>query len=530
MCLLVRIVSRRLSEAKLTRLLNILKQALFLSAVFFPAFGLSQNEKVRLVFAETVENSNKFANTTKAKGNVEFEYNQSRLFCDSALYFRDFDIVHAYGDVQINQGDTINIYGDSLKYFGKENLSKISGNVRFRDNEYKLVTDSMDYDGNRSMGYYTNWATISSIHEDLELRSIKGYYQSEQKTFFFKDSVHAIHPQYELFSDTLEFRTASNTAHFHGPTTMYLDSGRSKVICTKGIYYSDEERIQLWNGAHLIDSNRTIYADSLVFNQQTDEGEGFCNVDMYDSLEQVRFLSDYMKKYQNNEKIILKENARVVQFGKGDTLFLLADTITHYRDTVTEMSETVAENNVKIINGDLYVRTDSAWFSEKDSLMKLYYEPIMWSKNTQMTADSIQADYYDKEFHELRMYNNAMIISDHTDDSVHYDQIKGKFMTAYLDSGKIDLVYIQINAQTLYYVAKTEKDSLEQEYEVIDGMNKIDCNEINIYFKDSEIDNIAFIDQPTSIYYPINRVPLKDLYLKGFDWKIARKPRPIYIE
>ena len=215
--------------------------ALLLSAVFIPERCAAQKEVVRLVFSETVSNSVAFANTTVAEGNVEFAHGGTRLFCDSALFFRDRNLVHAYGHVQINQGDTVNLFCDSLKFNGKTNISKLLSNVRFRDNEYLLTTDSLEYNGNRSVGYYTNHAQISSINSDLTLTSVKGYYYSQTKTFFFKDSVHVEDPKYELFSDTLEFRTIPSSAHFHGPTKIIFDS--SQVLCERGIYFSKEDRV-----------------------------------------------------------------------------------------------------------------------------------------------------------------------------------------------------------------------------------------------------------------------------------------------
>ena len=500
--------------------------ALLTGAIFFPANAWLQEGKIRLVFAETVSAYKNIPNATKAVGNVQFEHNRSKLYCDSAIFFQDQNEVFAYGHVQINQGDTVNLFCDSLKYDGATRISKLMSNVRFRDNEYKLVTDSLEYDGNLSRGHYKNHATISSIDDDLQLTSVKGYYYSGSKTFFFKDSVHVTHSQYEVFSDTLEFRTANTSAHFHGPTVIYMDS--AEVHCNRGIYYTEQEYIQLWNGASMLEPGRTLYADSLLYDQKTDIGEGFCNVNLYDSTENVMFLSDYLYKSANNEKITLYDNAHVIQFNDPDTLYLSADTIYNFQDTLSDHRRAVAIQQVEIINGDFFVSCDSAFFNEADSLIKLHKQPVMWADSTQLSADSVHAVYYDKEFHKLLMYENGFITSEK--DSLHYDQIKGKFMTAYLDSSKIQRVYIETNAQTLYYVTEDETDTLGNVTKIITGMNKIDCNAIVIYFLNSDIENVAFLDQPTGTYKPIDDVPESELFLKGFLWRIERKPKPIFVE
>lgn len=475
----------------------------------------------KLIFAETVRDVDGKVNVTQATGNVHFEHDNTHLYCDSALFFRDLNMIHAYHNVQINQGDTVNLFCDSLKYYGDTKLSKLQGHVRLRDKAYKLVTDSLEYDGNESIGYYKNNAVITSIDQDLRLTSVEGYYHANEKSFFFRDSVRVNGENYRIESDTLEFRTQTNSAHFHGPTTMYTDS--SRVKCVAGVYYTKKNQILLWDGAYLFEQDKKLYADSLVYNDVSDIGEGYGNVDMYDSTETIQFQANYMWKSAGNDTLILLEKARIIDYSDSDTLEILADSIFHCQDSITNSKLSIAEKNVGIVSGDLLVRCDSAYFSEQDSIIKFYYNPVMWSKETQLSSDSIFASYFDNEFHQLFMYSNAFIATEH--DSVHYDQIKGKEMTAWLDSSKIQKVYIEYNAETLYYLASTEKDSLGEEVEVLDGMNRIDCNEIYIYFEDSEIDKISFIDQPNATYYPMDLIPIKELYLKGFLWQIALKPK-----
>jgi len=476
----------------LTKSQHILWTALLISAVFIPRQLFAQEDNIRLVFAEDVVNSVEHPNTDVARGHVEFKHGTTRLFCDSALYFRDFNLVHAYSNVQINQGDTVNLFCDSLKYNGNTNISKLLSNVRFRDNEYLMLTDSLEYDGNRSVGYYTNHAHISSIKNDMKLTSVKGYYYSESKIFYFKDSVHLEDEKYELFADTLEFRTIPSEAHFHGPTTILMDT--SRLECKKGFYNTKTGIANLWSGATFIEKGRILYADSLYFDQPNDIGEGFCNVMIFDSTENVRFLADYMLKKPDNAAVTLKDNARILQYSETDTLRLAGDTINYHKDTLTDQQISIAENNVSIIKGDLFILCDSAYFSERDSILKLHKEPILWNNTTQLFSDSM---------HEK--------------------------MIASLDSNQISSIHIIANAQALYYPEEKQKeDSTTIEKTMLKGANRVDCNSILFRFLDGDIQLVAFLDEPTSVFYPMNQIPEKELFFKGFSWEIERKPlRPI---
>ena len=71
-------------------------------------------------------------------------------------------------------------------YNGNSKLGILRSNVRFRDNEFKMTTDSLEFDTDKNIGYYSHWAIITSIKEDIKLTSKEGYYRANSKTFFFK--------------------------------------------------------------------------------------------------------------------------------------------------------------------------------------------------------------------------------------------------------------------------------------------------------------------------------------------------------
>ena len=87
-------------------------------------------------------NALRFVDAVKVKGNVQFKNQDIKLFCDSAFFHQDENWVRAYGRVQINQGDTLNLYSDSLFFDGNTNIGKLQSKVKIRDKTFKLNTDS----------------------------------------------------------------------------------------------------------------------------------------------------------------------------------------------------------------------------------------------------------------------------------------------------------------------------------------------------------------------------------------------------
>ena len=489
---------------------------------FSQSYG--QSTPIEFVHADKVTNALIFNNASKAKGNVHFRHGNKNLFCDSAYFHQTENWIRAYGQVQINQADTLNLFCDSLYFDGNTNIGILRSNVRFRDNEFKMTTDSLKFDATNSIGYYTNWAKITSINQDLKLTSRKGYYYANSKTFFFKDSVDVQHPNYTLNADTLEFRTSSEMVLFHGPTIITFDS--TIVHCKKGYYETNNEFLNLWNGATIYnDSTSSLFADSLIYSQQDEIAEGYHNVSVYDSLEKVQLKSNYLIQFINLDSLVLKDNARIYQFNNKDTLFLRADTIYQSKDSLNDKNLSIAINNVVIINAGAVGICDSIYYNETDSIIKLRKEPILWQENTQLSGDSIDINLTNNEFDKIYLFNNALVITEK--DSIHYDQLSGKKITANFVKGDINDIFIDGNAQTIYYPSDTQKDSTGTEIKTLKGQNHLICEQIYIYFKKSEIQKIKFVDQPEATLTPLDQILKNELLLQNFIWKIEQKPSVI---
>ena len=72
------------------------------------------------------------------RGNVRFKHANALMRCDSAYLFED-ERVDAFGHVTIDQGDTLHVDADRLKYNGRERMARLEGNVRLRDRDMELT-------------------------------------------------------------------------------------------------------------------------------------------------------------------------------------------------------------------------------------------------------------------------------------------------------------------------------------------------------------------------------------------------------
>ncbi len=113
----------------------------------------------------------------------------------------------------------------------------------------------------------------------------------------------------------------------------------------------------------------------------------------------------------------------------------------------------------------------------------------------------------------MDILNNSFVISKET--NRHFNQVKGKNMTALFINGKINVIRVYGNGQSIYYA---------QEDSAYIGVNVIDCSEMQFNFEQGKINSAKFITQPDATFYPIGEMSPEELRLNGFVWRIKQKP------
>ena len=87
-------------------------------------------------------------------GDVIFRHKDVTFRSDSAHHYESENRFDGYGRVLITQGDSIELTGDTLFYFGENNLAEVYGNVIFKDKETILYTDHLLYATDEKKAYY----------------------------------------------------------------------------------------------------------------------------------------------------------------------------------------------------------------------------------------------------------------------------------------------------------------------------------------------------------------------------------------
>ncbi len=447
----------------------------------------------------------------RLNGNVRLKHNDLFMECDSALYYDETNQVLAYSRIHIRQGDSIHIRGDHLIYNGDTRKAQLTGNVRLSDNEMQLFTDKVDYDVNTQVARYDNGGRILS--GDNTLTSIVGVYFTEQKMLHFRDSVRIVNPEYVMTADTMRYDTGREIAWFDGPTEAVGDS--IYLYCEAGWSDTRNDISQLMHNAILDNRKQHITGDTLWYDARSEQGEAFGHVVITDTTDNIAVGGDYAWYAKRPERFLLTGTPWFSHFADNDTMTLRADTL---RSVPVEDSSGVFHRLLKAYYGctmfsaEMQGRCDSLSYSFQDSVIRLYDDPILWSRENQMTADSITIYTVNSKADHMDMHNHTFVVSEV--DVERYDQISGKNLSGFFEDNQLRTIKVTGNCEAIYYVVDDDK---------LVGVNRSRSATIDIYIEEGKI---AVIDQqnPEGTLYPPLHMADTEMRLDGFRWHPALRP------
>jgi hypothetical protein len=145
----------------------------------------------------------------------------------------------------------------------------------------------------------------------------------------------------------------------------------------------------------------------------------------------------------------------------------------------------------------------------------MYTEPVVWSNKNQLSAKYIEMINRTKSPSEVIMNEDAFIIS-MEDDSIRFNQIKGKNMVGFIRNNELYRINVNGNGQSNYYAR--DKDG-------IIGLNKAESSNIIIHLNKGKVKSISFVQSPEGELKPMESIEDGDKLLPGFKWMEDIRPK-----
>lgn len=487
----------------------------------------------------------------KLIGNVILKQGETMMYCDSAYFYLDKNSVEAFGNVKVVQLGS-QAQSDYMRYTGNDKMAYMKGNVVLTDNKSSLWSEEVQYNTGTKVGTYSQGGTLQDSSTTVSSNS--GIYDMNTKEVRFTGDVIVTDPQYNIVSDDMGYNTETKNTTFYARSTVTSDKSILNTSC--GTYDAKNQiahltcRSSIWNEAQYVE------ADSIDNNRKTGIGKAVGTVIAIDTTQHTTLYcgrADFNEKKRNmlaTIKPVMKQmNGKDSLFIRADTLFSApipkpADSLhkpqiatktagkgkkkkeitVAVEDTTSADSSApryfIGYHHVLIFSDSMQGRCDSISYSEKDSIMKMMYDPICWSRKSQITGDTILMYLDSSKVKKVFVPNNALVVSQSGPTRAQfYDQVQGKTLTAFFEKNAIHDVLVKPDAQAIYFA--------KDDYGAYLGVNEASSERMKVFFKDEELNHILFEQDVKQKLTPLDKADLPSMRLSRFKWLDKKRPKKL---
>ncbi|WP_290069211.1 OstA-like protein [Muribaculum intestinale] len=466
-------------------------------------------------------------------GDVEFRKGDMFMYCDSAHFYDNPGALQAYGNVRMEQGDTLFVYADELNYADSTQLAILYADpgkkVRLINKDVTLTTDVFNYDMGIELGYYEVGGVLTDKENRLD--SWYGEYSPSSKDALFKENVHlnslGENDTLDIYTEEMLYNTLTHIAILD--TTSTIISADGTIYTTSGVYNTETSQADLYHRSLVVASNgNTLTGDTLYYDRNLGFGEAFGNIELTDTTNKVILNGDYGFYFEIADSALVTGRALAKEYSSpSDTLYMHGDTIRTFivitpeqalNDSVTVPADTthhlIAAPHVKFFRNDLQGLCDSMTFVQRDSMMYMNYHPVVWNESKQIFGNVIQVHLRDSTADWARLPEFGFMAE--WIDEEFYNQLTGKEMYATFANGTIKHLDVSGNVQAI--MLPMENDS------TYNKIANLESSFLSADFKNQTIEYLKMWPETPGTMTPLYLAKKSLFYLPQFRWLEPLRP------
>lgn len=488
-----------------------------LQAINAPLFA-QQRREIQINHADLMRNLKvNGKDIRRLIGNVSIKHDEVTVNCDSLYDYVGLNKFDAFGQVKVFQKHST-LYGDTLIFNGATKEGKVRGKiVRLVDEDMNLITNFINFNTDNNTVNYFGGGVITT--PDSRFSSLRGVYHSNQKVFRFGGEVSFIDSTLLLNTDSLEYYNDTELIKFFGPTRVY--NKENYMYSEEGSHNRKTEESEFHTNAYVDNGKQKVFGRNIFY----DKVKGFSKIVgdgcIIDTTQRLTIYGQNLSYNEQTEYAEVTDNPLAMYTSdEADTLFLRANKLigksikdTMYKDS-TLYNLLIGVGDVRFFRGDVQGVCDSIYFHSVDSVLYMFVEPILWNNENQLTANDVNIQFRNNNIHIMNFKGTSFIASQ--EDSTRFNQIKGRDMVGYFTSGKLSRLDVNGNGETVYFIR--EKNDIV-------AVNKAESSSISIGIRDNKVSSLMFRDEPIATLYPIEKVELPDIMIKGFAWHADKRPK-----
>lgn len=488
-------------------------------------------------------------------GNVKLRQGTTLFYTDSCVVNSTQRVFEAFGNVHINDSDTTHVYSNHLRYLIDPRYAYLDGNVRLTDGHGTLTTNALEYDVANGIGTYNNGGKL--VRGKSVLTSREGVYYSDVRDIYFRSNVELKDPAYYLKTDSMIYNTETELARFISDTYM-VDSSKRTIRTTEGYYDLKTRHAEFTQRTTIVDKGTRIVGDQIASDEATGIVQIRGNGVLIDSAQGVNILANEIFANKKTEAYLATKKPLMIIRQEKDSIYVAADTLftarlsdlyktvdttqkTTNNQTAGKKGKTAgkgaakpapaatprkdstdryfeAYRNVRIYSDSVQAVSDSLFYSFKDSTFRMFDNPVIWSKGSQVTGDTVFLYTHNKKADRFRVWENSFLVSQ-VEPSV-YNQVKSSRMDGFFKEGQIDSVRARGVAESIYFIQ--DDDS------AYTGINQTKSDILDVYFRQGDLNKVVFRSAVKGTLWPISQKRPGEMRLPGFSWLEDRRPKTKY--
>ncbi len=266
-------------------------------------------------------------------------------------------VVEAFGNVHINQADSVQTYSQYLKYIGTEKTAYLKKDVRLNDKKSTLYTQALDYNLQSGIGNYHNGGKV--VNGKTTITSNDGTYYADTKDVYFKNNVDVIEPQKHITTDSLLYNMKSQGSNFTGNT--HIQTKEADIYTTQGTYDFNTGNALFTSRSRVKDSSGRVYvANNMALDDKSGSAQLEGNALISDTASGFIVLANQIFLNKKNNSFLATRKPVLIIKQKEDSIYVAADTIFSGYSTVVKNNKFILRKDSVLSDSVLQkTRTDT---------------------------------------------------------------------------------------------------------------------------------------------------------------------------
>jgi len=474
--------------------------------------------------------------------------------------------VYRYGGAMMDS--TKNVIESRIgTYDAKQSTFTFENEVEIYMDSLMMKTDNLRYLTDTERAYF---GTETYLWRDEGFLTAKsGYYDRKTGMVYFAQDVYMKDPDYEAWTQELYYDRNSGEVEMFTHSQV-LDTANKSYYLGNHIHYLPDTSMAVLtrdpalvffgeNENHVVD---TLYAraDTIqvysikkcdIPQSEFDAGKKRRDDILYDALSETRAKQAEEREKTRIEKLrsvgklppenidnkgvsdslnVSKDSLNVpighLRAGADslnipmDSLIVQMDSVSVQVDSVIVVRDTTpvrhikAWHNFKLFRSDMQAACDSVFFTEIDSIARMFGSPVLWNDiKNQLTAQEMNMLMRDGNLDRGSMITDAWLISQQ--DSTHFNQIKSTEMLGFFYENELYRFDALGGVNAVFYLVEDNQ---------VSTINMKEAKSLTAMIKDGNARRLLYMETIKSDAYPVTELELDKQRLKDFKWRADERP------